>query len=221
MATNDIIYINGPSSAGKTTLSRALQGRLPELYLCLSSDTLIELMPTRVNDWSGERNAVGYSFQKILDEGGQTTYRVVAGEYGAKMSPAFRAMALALARSGLKLIIDDIAFGEEQVRRWRDCLRDFATLWVGVTASADTLFAREAARGDRLIGSARDQLARVHQGVTYDLFIDTTALTSEEAAEHIVAHLTAAGPCVGQDTSATTHGYQSAASAERNEDEPD
>ncbi|HEY7908806.1 MAG TPA: hypothetical protein VIC60_08015, partial [Thermomicrobiales bacterium] len=109
--------------------------------------------------------------------------------------PAFRAMVLALARSGLKLIIDDIAFGEEPAQLWRECLRDFAVLWVGVTASAETLSAREAARGDRLIGSARDQLARVHQGVTYDLFIDTGALSIDEAAERIVAYLTAAGSC--------------------------
>ncbi len=193
VAANDIIYLNGPSSAGKTTLSRALQERLPEPYLYLSIDTLIELMPPKVNDWSGEGSAIGYSFQKVLDEGGQTTYRVVTGEYGAKMSPAFRAMVLALARSGLKLIIDDIAFGVEPAQRWRECLRDFAVLWVGVTASAETLFAREAARGDRLIGSARDQLARVHRGVTYDIFIDTTALSIDEAIERIVAHLTVAG----------------------------
>ncbi len=199
VAANDIIYLNGPSSAGKTTLSRTLQERLPAPYLYLSSDTLIELMPAKVNDWSGERSAIGYSFQKVLDAGGQTTYRVVTGEYGAKMFPAFRAMALALARSGLKLIIDDIAFGEEPANQWRECLRDFATLWVGVTASAETLAARETARGDRLIGSARDQRARVHRGVTYDLFIDTGALSIDEATERIVAHLTAGGSCVEQD----------------------
>ena len=190
--SNHIIYINGPSSAGKTTLSRALQERLPEPYLYLSIDTLIEMMPAKANDWSGERDAVGYSFQQALDEDGETTFRVVAGEYGAKIFSAFRAMVLALARSGLKLIIDDIAFGEEPARLWRECLRDFATLWVGVTASAETLFAREAARGDRLIGSARDQMARVHRGVAYDLFLDTTALSIDEATERIVAHLATA-----------------------------
>ena len=199
MAAYDIIYLNGPSSAGKTTLARALQERLPEPYLYLSSDTLIDLMPPKVNDWSGEGSAIGYSFQKIVDAGGQTTFRVVTGEYGAKMFPAFRAMVLALARGGLKLIIDDIAFGEEPAQRWRECLRDFAVLWVGVTASAETLSAREAARGDRLIGSARDQLARVHLGVAYDLFIDTGALSIDDATERILAHLTAAGPCAEQD----------------------
>lgn len=190
--SNDIIYINGPSSAGKTTLARVLQDRLPEPYLYMSLDTLIALMPANVNDWTGERGAVGYSFQKALDHEGQEVYRVVAGPYGAKIFPAFRAMVLALARSGLKLIIDDIAFGEEQVRHWRDDLQDFAVLWIGVTASAETLIAREAARGDRLIGSARDQLARVHTGVRYDLFLDTTALSLDEVAARIVAHLATA-----------------------------
>jgi chloramphenicol 3-O phosphotransferase len=204
VAANDIIYLNGPSSAGKTTLARALQERLPEPYLHLGSDTLIDLMPTKVNDWSGVGGAVGYSFQKVLDEDGQTTYRIVTGEYGAKMFPAFRAMALALARSGLKLIIDDIAFGAEPAQLWRECLRDFATLWVGVTAPAETLFAREAARGDRLIGSARDQLARVHRGVTYDLFIDTGALSIDEATERIVAYLAAAGSCAERSSAGIT-----------------
>jgi chloramphenicol 3-O phosphotransferase len=68
VAANDIIYLNGPSSAGKTTLARALQERLPEPYLYLSIDTLIELMPSKLNDWSGEGGAIGYSFQRILSE---------------------------------------------------------------------------------------------------------------------------------------------------------
>jgi chloramphenicol 3-O phosphotransferase len=186
---NDIIYINGPSSAGKTTLALVLQDVLPEPYLYMSIDTLIGLMPPKTNDWTGERSAIGYSFQKAFDREGQEVYRVVAGEYGQKISPAFRAMVLALARSGIKLIIDDIAFGEEQVQPWREALHDFAVLWVGVTADAATLTAREVARGDRLVGSARDQLARVHTGVTYDLVIDTTALTNAEAATHIATHL--------------------------------
>ena len=62
--SNDIIYINVPSSAGKTTLSRALQERLPEPYLYMSIDTLIELMPPNVNDWTGERSAIAIASRK-------------------------------------------------------------------------------------------------------------------------------------------------------------
>ena len=184
-----IIYLNGPSSAGKSTLAKALQARLTEPYLHLSIDALIEQMPAKLNDWTGERLAPGFSFQPITDADGGTAYRVVAGEYGRRIGPAFRAMVVALARCDLNLIIDDIAFGAAQVRAWRDCLGEFAVLWVGITASAATLAARERARGDRLAGSARDQFARVHQGVAYDLLLDTTTLSIADATERIVARI--------------------------------
>lgn len=184
-----IIYLNGPSSAGKTTIATALQARLADPYLRVSLDALLDAMPAKVNDWAGRGAAPGYSFQVIDDGAGHLVQRVVAGPYGKRIAPAFRAMAVALARSGLDLIIDDIAFGEEQVRPWREALRDFPTLWVGITASVETLVARERARGDRLVGSARDQHARVHVGVDYDVLLDTTARTIAEAVERIVAHL--------------------------------
>src|SRR4051794_10096214 len=172
-----IIYLNGPSSAGKSTLAKALQERLAEPYLHLSIDALIEQMPAKLNDWTGERQAPGYSFQPIIAADGSTVYRVVAGEYGRRIGPAFRALVVALARCDLNLIIDDIAFGAESVRAWRDCLGKFDVLWVGITATQEALDARERARGDRLAGSARDQLARVHQDVTYDLLLDTTEIS--------------------------------------------
>lgn len=189
-----IIYLNGPSSAGKTTIALALQRQLTDPFLRLSLDNLIEAMPAHVNDWTGAGSAPGYSFQPLQAADGATIYRVVAGPYGQKIVPAFRAMVVALANSGLDLIIDDIAFGAAQVAPWREALRDFTTLWVGVTASAEVLTARERQRGDRLVGSARDQLARAHEGVTYDLMLDTTTIAPEAAAERIIAHLPQAQP---------------------------
>lgn len=194
-----IIYINGPSSAGKTQLALALQEALEEPFLYFSIDTLIGLMPERVNDWTGQRQAIGYSFQPTTDDAGNTIYRVVAGPYGRKVAPAFRALVVTLARADLSVIVDDIAFGEEQVRPWRDDLRDFVVHWIGVTASVETLEARERARGDRLIGSARDQAARVHTGVAYDLLLDTTATPTAEAVRRILDHLAAHREAEGAD----------------------
>jgi chloramphenicol 3-O phosphotransferase len=191
MTTNTIIYINGPSSAGKTQLALALQEALPEPYLYLSIDTLIGLMPAKVNDWTGQRTTSGYSFQQATDDDGNAVYRVVAGPYAQQISRAFRAIVVTLAQSGLSLIIDDIAFGQTQVQTWREALRDYTVHWIGVTAAIDTLIAREQARGDRLIGSARDQAAHVHTGVTYDLLLDTTATTTATAVQQTLAHLAA------------------------------
>ena len=56
---------------------------------------------------------------------------------------------------------------------------------VGVLAPLDVLEAREAARGDRLIGLARWQVDRVHAGRRYDLEVDSAALTAAQCAERI------------------------------------
>jgi chloramphenicol 3-O phosphotransferase len=186
-----IIYLNGPSSAGKSTLARALQDRLTEPFLRLSLDNLIEAMPERVNDWSGAQTTEGFSFQRVTAADGAAVNRVVAGPYGQRIPAAFRAMVAAIAHSGLDLIIDDIAFGADQVAPWREALRDCQILWVGVTATVEELERRERERGDRLVGSARDQLARTHAGVEYDLLIDTTALPLAAAVEQIIARLPA------------------------------
>ena len=60
---------------------------------------------------------------------------------------------------------------------------------IGVFAPLDVLEQREAARGDRLIGLARWQFERVHQGAQYDLTLDTSARTPEQCAADILRHL--------------------------------
>uniref|UniRef100_UPI00055E2D73 phosphotransferase-like protein n=1 Tax=Promicromonospora kroppenstedtii TaxID=440482 RepID=UPI00055E2D73 len=48
---------------------------------------------------------------------------------------------------------------------------------------------REAARGDRVPGMAAKQADVVHQGVAYDLEVDTTRTASPDCALTIAAHL--------------------------------
>ena len=47
------------------------------------------------------------------------------------------------------------------------------------------LEARERARGDRMIGLARRQFARIHKDIAYDLALDTTQATALECAQRI------------------------------------
>jgi chloramphenicol 3-O phosphotransferase len=63
-------------------------------------------------------------------------------------------------------------------------LSDFSLHIVGVLAPR-FLEARERQRGDRLIGLARWQYARVHRDVSYDLEIDTSTATPMECAVRI------------------------------------
>ena len=60
-------------------------------------------------------------------------------------------------------------------------------LWTGVRCDADEAARREIVRGDRMPGMARLQADTVHDGVAYDLVVDTTANAPEICARRIVA----------------------------------
>jgi len=49
----DAIYLGGPSSSGKSVFARALQDDFSDPFLHIGIDTMINLMPTKLNDWSG------------------------------------------------------------------------------------------------------------------------------------------------------------------------
>ena len=60
-----IIYLNGPSSSGKTTLAKALQHAFDDLFLHVGIDKIIGWMPEKVNDWTGVEASLGYSWKKM------------------------------------------------------------------------------------------------------------------------------------------------------------
>jgi chloramphenicol 3-O phosphotransferase len=72
------------------------------------------------------------------------------------------------------LIVDDVMLGPTSAE-YADLLAAFEVFTVGVFAPLEILEARERHRGDRLIGRARWQYDRVHEGITYDLEIDTSS----------------------------------------------
>jgi chloramphenicol 3-O phosphotransferase len=71
-------------------------------------------------------------------------------------------------------------------RRLRSALGGLEVLWVGVTCDRDIARAREALRADRVPGQADSQAPVVHEGVEYDLFVDTSRATSESCAALIL-----------------------------------
>ncbi|MFA6119097.1 MAG: hypothetical protein WCT85_04485 [Parachlamydiales bacterium] len=85
-----------------------------------------------------------------------------------------------LASQNYNLIIDDVAFGGIEVEEWKQTLKNYIVLYIGVIIPLDILEQRERAWGDRLLGSTRGQYFKVHENVSYDLEIDTQAQTLEE-----------------------------------------
>ncbi|MEU0627802.1 chloramphenicol phosphotransferase CPT [Streptomyces sp. NPDC005989] len=171
-----MIVLNGGSSSGKSSIARCLQTVLPDPWLTFGVDTLIEAMPAYMSE-----SDTGIDF---------------APDGEVAVGPEFRALEAAwiegiaaMARAGAAVIVDEVFLGgPASQQRWQKALGGLRVLWVGVRCDSAVAAAREAARGDRVPGMAASQADVVHQGVTYDLEVDTTRSGAMECARIIAAH---------------------------------
>jgi len=158
-----LIMLNGGSSAGKSTLGRALQAELADPWLLVGIDLLIwTLPPEMINDQDGLSVREGV---------------ISRGERFMPLYLGFQTAVAALARSGVNVLVDDITIdGLADQDRWNHALRDLEVCWIGVNCAPEVAAAREAGRGGRLPAIARHQAWSVHRGVRYDVEVDTGAL---------------------------------------------
>ncbi len=98
--TVQIIYLNGPSSSGKTTLAKALQDAFEEPFLHVGIDKIIGWMPEKINDWTDGEAPLGYSWKKNVDSSGNLTQELQIGPYAQKIGKTFQEVVLTLAKMG-------------------------------------------------------------------------------------------------------------------------
>jgi len=155
MQPGKIILLNGASSAGKSSLARALQAQLEEPF------------------WH-------YSIDHLLAAGILPRERIASGEFAwAALRPAFfdgfHRSIPALAAAGNNLIVEHII----ETSQWMCCLVEllapFDVFFVGVRCPLHELERRERERGDRRMGSAREDDATTHAFGEYDHEVDTQA----------------------------------------------
>lgn len=157
-----ILFLNGTSSSGKTSLARAFQKLWHEPTLYTSVDAFIFMFPDHVlKDDAVRPNALW------------------------PLLTAFNRSLPNLAACGFPMIIDYVLEAEEWVRECVESLRDYEVLFVGIKCPLEELERREKARGDRQVGFARWQYERVHRFGAYDFEIDTSVNTPEEGAAQL------------------------------------
>ncbi|NEB33289.1 chloramphenicol phosphotransferase CPT [Streptomyces sp. SID14446] len=175
--TTAVIVLNGGSSSGKSGIARCLQAVLPDPWLALGTDTLVDAMPAAMR-----ASDTGIDFAPDGE--------VIVGPEFRTLEAAWIEGIAAMARAGARVIVDEVFLGgPASQRRWHDALHDLPVLWVGVHCDATVAAGRELARGDRPIGMAASQANTVHRGVTYDLEIDTSHTESIECARVIAGRV--------------------------------
>lgn len=174
---SQVIVLNGGSSSGKSGIARCLQAVLPDPWLTFGIDGLIEAMPASI-----QASTEGITF---AEDGGVS----VGSEFTA-LEAAWMDGIAAMARAGAHIIIDDVFLGgAASQQRWRKALDGLDVLWVAVRCDGAVAAGREVARGDRVTGMAASQAQVVHEGVVYDLEVDTTRTESMECARAVAARV--------------------------------
>jgi chloramphenicol 3-O phosphotransferase len=174
-----VIVLNGGSSAGKSSIARCLQSLLPDPWLTLGVDDFLTAMPPAMIE-----SADGIVFASD----GQIT----VGPALRTLEAAWSQGVAAMARGGAGIILDVVFLdGAAAQQRWRNVFAELQVLWVGVRCDPLVAAAREAARGDRVPGMATLQSHLVHQGVVYDMQVDTTRTSTVDCARLVVDRIAA------------------------------
>ncbi|MBW8759540.1 MAG: hypothetical protein JF586_18230 [Burkholderiales bacterium] len=166
MQAGRIILLNGASSAGKSTLARALQSQLPEPF------------------WH-------WSIDHLLAAGVLPRERIAAGEFDWKAMrrpflDGFLRTIPALAAAGNDLIVEHIVETADWMRSLVELLAPFDVFYVGVRCPLPELVRRELERGDRRVGSAREDDACTHGFGAYDVEVDSTRAAPDELAADVL-----------------------------------
>ena len=173
-----VIYLNGASSAGKSSIARALHEQLEDLYLDVPLDVFLWMVPP--HGWEREGGAIMTPPQ---DEHGLL---VEFGPLCQSLFSGFHRSLGALASSGNNLIVDDVLLERHWLSEAVEALAAHEVCFVGVRCPVNIAEERERARDDRIVGTARGQFDQVHAHGVYDVEVDTSKLAPEACAERIL-----------------------------------
>ena len=183
-----IIFLNGTSSSGKTTLALALQQALREPWQHIALDQFRDGMPGAyrgLNAPDGSTGAAGLNVVPVDHASGRVT-EIRFGAQGEAVLAGMRRAIAAFAACGQNIIIDDLLFKPAYLEDYVQVLAPFAVYFVGVRCPIDVVEARESSRPGRFPGTALSHFDSVHaHGVDYDVEVDTSALTPRAAARRI------------------------------------
>lgn len=186
-----IIFLNGTSSSGKSTLARAIMRQSERPFLHYSIDHII-------NFWIDEKFVAFENEPKewffhdfSLDEQGNMSTRIIDGPNIVELHWDMIEAWTVLIQKGYDLIIDEIVWQNEVFMRYVNALC-FANKVYVVNVICELLECerRESGRDDRFKGLARTLYPQVYnQDLFYDLQIDTTSMDPTSAALQVLGYV--------------------------------
>lgn len=183
MKPGQIIILNGGSSAGKTSLSKAIQRIMPEPYILLGIDVFWMSMPENQLDLTQVQPEY-YTWTEETHNG-RSCFRIIPGPILDNMMIARYYAIAEYLRRGMNVVADDVVWSKLWLEEAIKALDGFKVYFIGVFCDDEVAHEREEFRGDRFEGWARGSQLYAHKYATYDLTIDTSYETPLQAAHSI------------------------------------
>ena len=159
-----IIFLNGVSSAGKTTLALEILENPHKRYWWLSHDNFCDTCSVRF--WKEDQDEAQCQALSLMIQ-------------NIKL----------FSDSGKNVVVDAVfltTYKHDLYKELMDILSGYPFFMVLVTCPLEELRRREQERGDRKIGQAEWQLTRLNPPDVYDFTVDTQNQTAVECAEAIL-----------------------------------
>jgi chloramphenicol 3-O phosphotransferase len=166
MGKGKIIFLNGTSSSGKSSLAIKIQEISEEKFYHVQIDTFCDMLHDKFfdNDFINTENLVASIMHNFI---------------------------LSLCKNGENVIVDTVI--ENHHENWlKECvelLHDMPVTFVKVNCPLHELERRELKRGDRDIGQAKGQLSNMNFNDIYDLEVNTYENSTEECARIIKSQM--------------------------------
>ena len=168
MEKGRIIFLNGVTSSGKTSIVEALQSRRDIFFYVVANDLFQEMV--------GE-NYLREDYWKYLSE------VIIMMYHTAKL----------YSNMGKNVLIDGILVEREELkphyRQLLEILKDNPLDIVEVYCPLDICRQRNIIRGDRYESQSQEQHELMAEDIMYSFRVDTSVYSSEECAEKIVGEL--------------------------------
>lgn len=181
MQKGKIIFLNGVSSAGKSTLTKCLQMAATEPYYAIAQDTFTSaIAPNYKGKFDGEKlndlwldaiSAMHHTIKLYSDLG----HNVVVDHV-------------------LTRFTDEDGKSDPSLEECAKLLCDYPAWLIKVECSIEALRRREIERGDRAPGTAEWQMQYLAPKDGYDLSVSTSEKTAEQCAEDILSWVSGNAP---------------------------
>lgn len=191
-----VIILNGPSSAGKTSIQKAFQKKAKRHFLRVGIDTFFDALieepdlSTFHQDKKLEQltptGELIRSIELTTDENKFPIVPLKIGPAGDRIIFGMHSAIAAYAEAGNNLIVDYILYNPAWTEDLKEKLKGEKTYFIKVHAPLEVIEQREKSRNTSPVGHARSHYNTVHKNMSYHLSIDSSIQTPEESASQIL-----------------------------------